>query len=184
MGTFRITNVTNLATGSRGHFLQMDVEHANKMIPVGGQVILKADRYEHLPQYIMSWADKNYVKVHDLDKENGHIAGFKLDGEITPSSINPIREMNSLDIDMEEDEIDLSGAFEAKLPDTIEKTAPINQNIDQMSKVKISQAMQEERVSSDLSPIPGEKPVEIDNSSHFTVKAGRSKQPGSIVKTR
>lgn len=188
MKVFRITNVTNIATGSRGHFLQMDEElHKNKMIPVGGQYILKAERYEHLPAYVMDWAEQNWIKVHDMDAEkgDGYVAGLRMSGEITPSSINPIKEMKSQDIMMnEEEEIDLNEAFEAKLPDTSESTKPILESIAQSHSPKISQAMQEERHSTDLSPLPGEKPVELDDSSKFTVKAPRSRQPGSVVKTK
>ena len=187
MKAFRITNVTNIATSSRGHFLQMDEElHKNKMLPVGGQHVLQAERYELLPPYIQEWADKNWIKVHDMDagQSDSYVAGFRMSGEITPSSINPITEMKPRDILDDEEEIDLSGAFEAKLPETTERTSPIFESTAQMPSPKISQAMEEERHSTDLSPIPGERPVELDDSSKFTIRAPRANGVGKVVKTK
>jgi len=185
MKAFRVTNVTNLALGSRGHFLQMDETYQNRTIPVGGNIVLKAEFYELLPQYIQEWAAKNWVRLYDMTavEGDGYIAGLRAGGEITPSSINPIKEMKGSDL-IEDDEVDLTEAFEAELK-TSESTGPIVESTSQMQpSVKITQALQEERHSHDLSPIPGETPKTLDDSEKFTVRAPRSKQPGSVVRTR
>lgn len=178
---FRVTNVTNIATGTRGFFLDLgsDKGVTGKHIPVGKQIVLEAASYDTLPSCITEWAAKGYVRVVDLSG-GAVVGGPAADGELTPSAINPVREMNGGD-DFE-DEPDLSSAHEARL--TNENFAPINQSTSGHANAKVTDAMAEERGGLDLSPIPGDRPVDVDDTKGFTVRAGRSNQPGAIVGSR
>jgi hypothetical protein len=183
MPAFRITNVTNKATNARGHFLDLGQENGGKHLRVGGQAVLNASSYDTLPSCIHNWADKHWIRVVNLDKDGEHVGGLPTDGELTPSQINPVREMQGADFG--DDEPELADAHEAKLPAT-EGTAPILQTHKQQSapnNTKVTHAAAEERTSTDISPIPGDRPVNVDDTAQFTVKAGRSTQPGSVVKT-
>lgn len=176
MPVYRIKNVSNIQTGGRGHFLDLGVELGGKHIAVGKSIDLTAESPQHLPECIQNWADKNWIRVIDVSNPEGPvISGLGVGGELTPSSINPISEAND---DMFDEDIDLTNAQEARIP---EQTKPIMGDINQMSKTKVSEAMAEERVSTDVSPLPGEKPREIDNASQFSVKAPRSNQPGGVI---
>lgn len=180
MKTFRITNVSNVATQTRGFFLDLGKENGDKHVGVGKTLILSAERYEHLPACVQDWAKRGWARVVDLD-QNAVVGGPGVDGELTPSMINPVREMNGED--QLDEEPDIADAHEAVLPN-MEGTGPINQSSRQMasSNTKVSQAMAEERVNGDLSPLPGEKPREIDNMSDFTVRAPRSRESGGIIR--
>ena len=177
MPSFKITNVSNVATGSRGHFLDMGVANGGRHIPVGGCIVLEAKNLELLPPCVLSWSKKGLVRVTNIDDGDSVVAGPAAD--VTPSAINPVSEMKGDDI--MDDEPDLSDAHEAKLPE-MEGTAPIDQSNAQTA--KISDAMAEERHSLETSPIPGDVPVELGDAHKFSVKAPRSKQPGSVVKSK
>jgi hypothetical protein len=175
MKMFKITNVTNLATGSRGFFLDVGKEAGGHLINIGKHLIMEAKSLEMLPAIIQKWAAKGWIRIHEVEKGE-QVAGLTQGQEITAKAITPVREMNSDDIS--EEEPSLADAFEAKL--TTEVTAPIDQPNSQT--VKISEAAAEERYSTDISPIPGDKPRDLGDAAKFTVKAPRTKHQGSIVK--
>lgn len=174
MKSFKVTNVTNLANGTRGFFLDTGTAYGDKLIAVGKSIILEAQSLDTLPESVNMWATKGWVRIHEAGKEE-LLAGLQPNQEITPSAINPIREMNSDDIS--ETEPNIADAQEAKLN---ESTAPINQAPVQTA--KITDAAAEERLSTDLTPIPGESPKELGDAAKFTVRAPRSKHQGAIVK--
>jgi len=179
MSAFRITNVSNISTQSRGFFLDLGIDNGGKHIGVGQQIVLEANSYDLLPGCVHDWARQAFVRVVDLDKDGGSVvAGFPVSGELTPSTINPISEARGED-DMDE-EPDLSDAVGARMPST-ENTGPIAGSLDQMGSTRITDAAAEERYSKDLSPIPGETPKNLDDTERFTVRAPRSKHPGSVI---
>ena len=175
MKMYKITNVTNLATGSRGFFLDVGKEAGGHLINIGKHLVMEAKGLEMLPAIIQKWAAKGWVRIHEVEKGE-QVAGLQAGQEITPKAITPVREMNSDDIS--EEEPSLAEALEAKLATEI--TAPIDQSNAQTAKV--SEAAAEERYSTDLSPLPGDKPKELGDAAKFTVKAPRTKHQGSIVK--
>jgi len=177
MKKFKISNVTNLATGSRGFFLDLGAANGGRHIGVGKHIVLEANSLEVLPEGVLKWANKNWVKIHEMGSEDMQVAGLPASQELTPSAINPISELKDDDISNEEPS--LSDAHEAKLINN-EHTGPIEQDVTKTA--RISDAMAEERHSLDISPIPGDQPKELGDASKFTVKAPRSKHQGSIVK--
>ena len=181
MSAFRITNVSNISTQSRGFFLDLGVDNGGKHIGVGQQIVLEAKTYDLLPGCIHDWAKQSFIRVVDLDKEGGVVVGgFPVGGELTPGTVNPISEARGED-DMD-GEPDLSDAVDARTP-SVEHTGPIAGDMSQMSgiKTRITDAAAEERYSKDLSPIPGETPKNLDDTEQFTVRAPRSKHPGSVI---
>lgn len=176
MKKFRITNVTNLATGNRGFFLDLGKDLGGRHIAVGKSIMLESNSLDTLPEGIQKWAVKGWVKIHEGDNQE-QVAGLQSSQEMTPSAINPVSEAKADDIMNEEPS--LGDAHEAKLLSN-EVTAPIEQDITQTARV--TDAMSEERHSLDISPIPGDQPKELGDASKFTVKAPRSKHQGSIVK--
>jgi hypothetical protein len=178
MKTFRITNVSNIATQSRGHFLDMGVENGGQFIPVGASIVLPAAKQELLPACVHAWAKAGLIRISDVENSEAHVGG--LSPNLTPSSINPVSEAAASDM-LHDDEVDLSVAQEAKMPIT-ESTGPIDQSPSQGA--KIQDAMAEERHSTDISPIPGDKPVELGDAKDFTVKAPRSREQGSVIKSK
>jgi hypothetical protein len=136
---------------------------------------MEAKSLDALPEIVQKWAAKGWVRVHEAGQDE-QVAGLQPSQEITPSAISPVREMNSDDI-MEE-EPSIADAHEAKL--MTESTAPIDQA--PVQSANITEAAAEERISTDISPIPGSKPKHLGDGEKFTIKAPRSKHQGSIVK--
>lgn len=176
---FRITNITNIATQSRGFFLDLGADNGGKHIGVGKNVVLEANSYDTLPACVIGWAEKNFVRVLDLG-EKLVVGGPAMDGEMTPSGINPVSEARGSEEDEFDAEPDLSSAVVAALPDQ-ENFNPINQSSSGHAKTRISEAMAEERSATDISPIPGDRPMSVDDTADFTVRAGRSNQPGAVI---
>jgi hypothetical protein len=89
------------------------------------------------------------------------------------------------DDNFEEDDIfDLSDAKEATLV-SADPAPKATVGLDSAPKrgAKVSLGSQDENLVADgLSPIPGDKPVSIDNAEAFTIRAPRSNEPGSVVR--
>ena len=176
MPAFRITNISNIATKTRGHFLDMGSEHQNKSMSVGGQLVLEAKSFDLLPACVLGWRADGLVRVVNLD--DGAEISPAFSGELTPKSVNRFNEVNS------EDEFDAEPNLDEAVPARVptESTGAMAGDISQM--VKISDAAAEERYSTDMSPFPGEKAKSVDDNEQFTIRAPKSGGPGSVVRTR
>ena len=185
MPAFRITNISNITTQSRGFFLDMGVDNGGKHIGVGQSITVQADRSELLPPCLADWQNRGLVRIINLDETSADLSSFSTVGDgLTPSTINPIREMKSADINEDEDDLDLSEAQEAALP---ELSRPMDQRAAESfsPKTKISGVLEDVTTTAkDLSPLFGEKATETDNFSKYTIKAPRSKHQGGIVRSK
>lgn len=177
MASFRVVNVTNQIQAP-GFFLDFG-EKASKILGAGKHTVLQAENYDTLPEFIHEWVDKGYAKVYSA-ADNTQISGT-VSGEITPSQVSPVREMSGEDLphldDFMEDEPDLEVAREAALP--------ISQSTAQMRpKARVSLGQESENYSAQdgLSPIPGDRPVAVDNSEAFTIKAKGGRHVGGVIK--
>lgn len=175
MKTFKITNVTHVSTGGRGFFLDLGSEGGGRHIGVGKTISVTAASVDAIPAGIQKWAAKKWVRIQEVGSEEV-LAGLAVNQELTPSAINPVSEAKAED-DFNA-EPDISMANEAVLAG--EEAGPISQSHAQTAKITDSAA--EERHSSDISPLPGDKPRDLGDAELFTVKAPKTDHVGGVVK--
>lgn len=186
----KVTNITR-KLGGAGKFLDPGSDFGNVLIAPGKSMLFTAIDGTVPPQ-IQYWVEKGYVSVHNAatgDLLHGEIAS----GEITPGNISPVREatapsLEKSDIDaLFDEEPDLNDALEAVMPEGIEGTGPIKGDIRQLSQPPIQRAKvsmgrrEEEVIGGELSPIPGDRPRNLDDTEKFTVRAPRSHAVGGVI---
>jgi hypothetical protein len=176
MALFKVVNTTDKAMGGRGSFLDLGVDNGNKTIGVGRHILLEAKDKRFLPECVVSWAQQGLVNVLPADENDDTFSQT----DITPKSVSPVAEVTASDEDFD-DVPALSEAVPAKMGD--ENLGPVEGSTAQMQ-AKVTDAAAEERYSTDLSPIPGETPKNVDDSDAFTIKAPKAKMPGSVVKSK
>ena len=177
MQSFRIVNITAQTEKTRGHFLDLGVAYGNKNIPAGRSIVLEAKNVNLLPECVLDWQKKRWAAVEALTEEaTASVVEQPANNEITPKTVSPVTEAADDDFD---DVPALSEAVPAKLSG--ENTAPVDGSTAQMATAKITEAAAEERYSTDLSPIPGATPRNVDNTDEFTVRAPNAEMPGSVI---
>lgn len=175
MPKLRITNITSLKYPPLGFAL----DFAGNFIPANLSRPLIVD-IPVKPFILEEWEEKKWVKIQDADDKT----------PVTPpkevAAVTPGTQLNEASDDLlEEEELDMSIAKEAALT-AEEAGGPVPlQNITQAqsARAKVSLGSEDEKVMGGLSPIPGDRPVSVDESEKFTVKAPRSTGPGAVVKT-
>jgi hypothetical protein len=177
MALFKVVNVTDQAMGGRGSFLDLGAANGNKTFGVGRHVLLEAKDKRFLPDCVLAWRDQGLVKIVDAESDD---TLPETANDITPKSVNPVEEAKASEEDFD-DVPALTEAVPARLSG--ENTGPMEGSTAQMQ-AKVTDAAAEERYSTDLSPIPGDQPKSVDESEAFTIRAPKSKSPGSVVKSK
>jgi hypothetical protein len=177
-----VTNVTQ-RNGGAGFFLDPGEKYGNKLLGPGRSMYFDCVG-GHMPDFISHWGDA--ITVHDAT--SGDVLVGPASGELTPKAVSPVREMTGTDDDFLDEEPSLDEAQEAFMPHrlTEESTAPIRGDISQMSKprAKVSLGSRgDETIGASLSPIPGDIPRDLDDSSKYTIKAPRSHAVGAVIGT-
>ena len=134
-----------------------------------------------IPQILEEWQANGWCKVQDAEDKTPVTTAAE--AVVTPGT--QVKEVHDALLGDEED-WDLSVAKEAAL--TNEPGAgpvplqPIHQG--DAPKAKISLGTEDGMNVSDLhSPIPGDRPVSVDDSEQFTVRAPRMNGPGAVVRS-
>lgn len=179
-----VTNVSQ-KFGGAGMFLDPGEAYGNKILGPGRSMHLDCPGGV-LPDLLQIWG-KN-VAVYDAS--NGMEVLGHVSGELTPGIVAPLREMaGQIDGDpkkgeffLDEEEPDLDGAIDAVMPSHM--AGPISGDLRQQSgpRAKVSLGSRsDEVVGGELSPIPGDRPRDLDNSQQYTIKAPRAQHVGGIV---
>lgn len=206
MPMFKIVNVTHtVSPQGPGRFLSLapqNTENKNdhgRLIGAGKSFLLEASSPHALPIEVQNWAKKGWVRIFNAENMEAVGGTPSIDGEIVQGTGSPVRELsaqtadNSHEYDIDEIEPDVTQAREAALPTQQGgKTSfgahmpDIRQQSSPQTRGKVSLGMETERfdpnVEDQLSPIPGDRPVPVDDSSKFTIRAPRSNQVGSVIK--
>lgn len=185
-----VTNITQKAGGA-GYFLDPGEGYGNKIIGPGRSMTFDCPG-GHMPDILQVWG--NAVTVHDAS--NGVEILGSGGGELSPGLVSPVREMageRDLDPDNEDflndEEPSLDEAIDANMPNRLaghspnERGGPIAGDLrQQSSRTKVSLGTRtDEVVGGELSPIPGDRPRDLDNSQQYTIKAPRANHVGGIV---
>lgn len=179
-----VTN-TSQKRGGAGLFLDPGEAYGNKIIGPGRSMTFDCPG-GHLPDILQVWGDN--VSVYDA-LSGSEVLGAS-DGELTPGVVSPVREMAGAydgdpkhdDFLLEEEEPDFADAREAVL--TSQMAGPIAGDLRQQSapRAKVSLGSRsDEVVGGELSPIPGDRPRDLDNSQQYTIKAPRAQHVGGII---
>lgn len=185
-----VTNVSQ-KRGGAGKFLDPGESYGNKVIGPGRSMTFDCPGGV-LPDVIQIWGADCAV----YDASNGVEVFGHAGGEITPGSVAPVREMAATydgdpksDSFLDEEEPDLDGAVDAIMPSHLvgqsprERTGPISGDLRQQqvrAKVSIGKRS-DEVIGGELSPIPGDRPHDLDNSAQYTIKAPRVQHVGSVI---
>lgn len=182
--------VTNISQkrGGAGLFLDPGEAYGNKILGPGRSMQFDCVGGV-LPEILHVWGDN--VAVYDASS-GSEVLGPS-NGDLTPGVVSPVREMaGALDGDpknddfLYEEEPDFSDAREAVMPSHLagERTAPISGDLRQQSapRAKVSLGTRnDEVVGGELSPIPGDRPRDLDNSQQYTIKAPRTQHVGGVI---
>jgi hypothetical protein len=145
-----------------------------------------------IPEILERWERDKWVKLQDA--ENKTPVTKESEAVVTPGTqVNEAsgQEVDHLADSLDDDVFNMDAAKEAALPAN-ERGGPAPlQSINQMpveekskSRVKVTLGTSDKPGLSDsVSPIPGDRPVSIDNSEAFTVRAPRHNGPGAVVKS-
>jgi hypothetical protein len=174
MPKLRITNITSLKHPPVGFGLDFNGHYigANPTRPLIIDIPV-------MPFLLEEWEAKGWVKIQDADDKTPVSMPVPSEKAVTPGT-----QLNEVsDSLMEEEELDLTVAKEAALVGAEKDSHVPLQDINQAPKAKVSLGSEDENMSSGLSPIPGDRPVSVDDSEKFTVKAPRSQGPGAVVRT-
>lgn len=188
MPKIRIHNITSfLPNMPRGFGLDFE----GKYIPANPERPLITE-LAVIPQLLEEWQAKRWVKIQDADNKTP--VTKESEAAVTPGTgIDEAKasRVDQLDDSLDEDIFDFSIAKEAALTDIPEKTGPVPlQSISQVAgheeprRAKVTLGSEDRMNLADtVSPIPGDRPVSIDNSEAFTVRAPRHTGPGAVVKS-
>lgn len=175
----RLVNTT-ASVKPPGHFL----DFGGKLIAPGKFELLDVIGIDSV---LESWANQGLVQIRDAQE-----------GTLLASAPNvetykqPVQTVAASELDLEEDDFDLSEAKEAVLPNqgTEQQITGIMQSTAQSNigevpaRVRISPSLEDRGPESrDPSPIPGEKPRSIDDSDKFTIRAPRTQGVGAVIST-
>jgi hypothetical protein len=174
MQKIRVQNISAITRPPNGQM----IDYHGTIISPNRYAILSVEVVDH---DLERWREQGLIKISDADSGTV-IGGSALDGAVTAGT--RLREANGeQDLDIEEEEFDLSDAKDAVLP-PIQSHPGIIQ--DEKSGAKVSLGSEEETFEStlDLSPIPGDRPRTIDNADKFTIKAPRQQHTGGIISNK
>jgi hypothetical protein len=139
-----------------------------------------------IPQILEEWQENKWCKVQDADDKTP----VTKDSVITPGlQVNEAKasKVDTLDDDLDEEGFDLTVAKEAALTgnEPVGGPVPIHPiNQAERAKAKISLGTEDGMNLADThSPIPGDRPVSVDDSDKFTVRAPRQNGPGAVVRS-
>ena len=171
--SYKILNTTNNLQAP-GYFLDFN----GQTFGPGRQITV-----HQMSDVIMQWVAEG--KVHAM-KSNGEAIGSVASSSVALTPFNRLHEVTQTEFSEDEDDINLSDANDAALPRT-EATAGIMQSTSQSydNKAHVSIGLTEENNTNNslaTSPIPGNKPVSVDDSDKFTVKAPRTTSVGAVIK--
>jgi hypothetical protein len=170
-----VTNVSN-RKGGAGRFLDPGKDHGNRLFGVGRSMTFDCPG-GILPEMIKTWGDD--CTVHDA-LDGTEVLGT-VNGELTPAKLTPAHELQNREF-MEDEEPNLKDAVDAALPKN--SFGPIAGDLRQQvhPRVKITEGHQDDEViGGELSPIPGDRPRDLDNSQQYTVRAPRGQHVGGII---
>lgn len=186
-----VTNITQ-KFGGAGEFLDPGEKYGNRILGPGRSMQLDCPGGV-LPEVLEVWGRR--VSVHDATTG---IEVLGTSGELTPGSVSPVREMaGDVDGDPKKDDFledeepnmdEMEHALEARMPGTFggERTGAISGDLRQQSgpgqRARVSLGSRnEEVVGGEISPIPGDRPRDLDNSAQYTIKAPRAQHVGGII---
>lgn len=204
MAVFKIVNVTH-TINPPGRFLSLPPTNPDnkndhgRLVGTGKSVMIEAGSQHALPDQLQTWAKRGWIKIYDADSMSQVGGAPNVVGEIIQGTGSPVREISAdkadrdHEYDIDEIEPDVTSAREASLPiqqggktsfgahmpDTRQDAGP-------QMRGKVSLGMETERfdpnVEDQLSPIPGDRPVSVDESAQFTIRAPRKNHVGSVIK--
>lgn len=182
MKKFRISNTTHLSSGPTGHML----DYEGKLFAPGRvPIVIEA---ETLPPLIEAWQGKGWVRV--TDAVSGDVVGMDVATQPIVTAGTRVHEADPRALDEHEfpleDEVgfDPQTAREADL--SVGAHAPNTQQMpENASRARISLGMEEEPQSLEgLSPIPGDRPRNVDDTDKFTIRAPRNTSVGGVIPSR
>ena len=178
----RVTNITRPGKGS--HFLDPGEDFKNKLIAPGHSMLF-ATPGGLIPDFVEDWKAAGWIMIHNAD--TGGVLAGPVSGEITPRMVNPVRPATATD-DLRNDDFfdedpDLADAQEANL----EPITGILGNTSQMSQARgarVSLGSRDEgSASGELSPIPGDRHVNLDEGMP-SIRAPRSHAIGAVISSK
>jgi hypothetical protein len=184
-----VTNITH-KNGGAGVFLDPGEVYGNKILGPGRSMTFDCVGGV-LPDVLEVWG--NMVAVYDAEKGTEVLGAGG--GELTPGTVSPVREMaGAVDGDpkdddfLEDEEPNLDSAIDAVMPGgqmPAERTGPISGDLRQQApppRARVSLGSRsDEVIGAELSPIPGDRPRDLDNSQQYTIKAPRANHVGGII---
>lgn len=173
MPKYRITNTTAFLRHP-GFGLDLDGHYIgpNPTKPLIIELAVK-------PQVLEEWEDKKWVKIQDADDRTPVTKESMVTPGLAVNEAKGEEVIDKLNDELDEEEFDLGNAKEA---DLVGGPVPL-QGIEQHPRAKVSLGSENENVGGGLSPIPGDRPVSVDESDKFTVRAPRIHGVGSVVKS-
>lgn len=196
---FRAMNITHLIPGQTGYFLNfhgvllqpgkpttIDIDHLQKM---------KKNENSNIDvNMLYEWVNKGLLRLKDADTNELITVGIDDMSAPVPAVNEAIASDHQLEHDLEEFDMkfDPSDAHEAVLPKeayTVPGRAigahspPTNNVVGARAKISYPGEENSSDTADGLSPIPGDKPVPVDDSAQFTVKAPRANLQGGVIKS-
>jgi len=168
---YRVTNTTG-ATGNAAY-----LEYNGKWIINGRHIFV-----DEIDEVLEDWQNKGHIRVHDMEK--GEFVGGSAIVQAAPMTAGArLNEVASVDM-TEDDEFafDPEEAVEAGLP-VYEGRGQHLPDTRQESGARVSNGFSERSTHNDdaMSPIPGQRARDVDDSARFTIKAPNSHAVGGII---
>lgn len=185
----RVTNITN-RNAPAGEMLDMGEDFKGVVIAPGRSKILRPPGGQ-VPDFLMDWVARGKVVIHDGSSGDSLGSGAEYGTDLTPKRVAPVREANG-EQDLDNNEID--GEPDLSEEEAVEAAMPRAgavlgrmQGTEQAPRARVELGMSEgtgadEVIGGELTPLPGERPRDIDNAQNFTVKAGRQRGPGAVIR--
>lgn len=175
----RVTNITKGREGGRGMFLDPGEKYGNKLIAPGHTMLFDTPNGS-LPECVETWKERGFISVHDAN--TAELLAGPLSGEISPGILNPVRPATKSQDESHLDDNDPFGEdlmdFDSAKEAILEHTAPVDQS---PHRIKVSLGRSEEEViGGEISPIPGDRPRDLDGGT-ATIKAPRSHAVGAVI---
>lgn len=188
--------VTNISQrhGGAGLFLDPGEAFGNRILGPGRSMTFDCPGGV-LPDLLQIWG-KN-VAIYDAS--SGIEVLSPSNGELSPGLVAPVREMAAaIDGDPKRDDFlddelpgldEMKNAQDAVMPGLVagqsprELRGPIAGDLRQQApRAKVSLGTRnDEIVGGELSPIPGDRPRDLDNSAQYTIKAPRAQHVGGVI---